>query len=147
MQKRRWMFRIYTPQDVNNTLPEVARRFNEILSQKKHVVELHEELQRTTEFGSNLEEFIKKKQQLNGAVTALYKSIELLESMGIVIKSVEEGLVDFPCKRFDEDVWLCWKFGETEIKFWHSKDEGFLGRKPLPPRGFSLDVDDLSDLK
>ena len=141
------MFRIYTPQDANNTLPEVARRFDEILSQKRQVIELHEDLQRTIEFESKLEEFVKKKQQLNVAVTALYKSIESLESMGIVIKSVEEGLVDFPCKRFEEDIWLCWKFGETEIKFWHAREEGFLGRKPLPPRGFSLEVDDLSDLK
>ncbi len=141
------MFRIYTQQDANNTLPEVRRKFNEVLSQKKYVVELHEELQKTIEFNYNLEEFIHKKQQLNAAVSELYKSIETLESMGIVIKSVEEGLVDFPCKRFDEEVWLCWKFGENEIKFWHAKEEGFLGRKPLPQRGFSGEVDDFSDLK
>jgi hypothetical protein len=141
------MFRIYTQQDANNTLPEVRRKFNEILSQKKYVVELHEDLQRTIEFNSELEEFIEKKQELNAAVSELYKSIEALESMGIVIKSVEEGLVDFPCKRFDEEVWLCWKFGEKEIKFWHAKEEGFLGRKPLPPRGFSAEADDFSDLR
>ena len=140
------MFRIYTQQDANNTLPEVKRKFNGILSQKKYVVELHEELQRTIEFNSNLEEFIEKKQELNAAVSELYKAIEALESMGIVIKSVEEGLVDFPCKRFDEEVWLCWKLGENEIKFWHAKEEGFLGRKPLPPKGFSVEADDLSDL-
>lgn len=141
------MFRIYTQQDANNTLPEVRRKFNEILSQKKYVVELHEDLQRTIEFNSELEEFIEKKQELNTAVSELYKSIEALESMGIVIKSVEEGLVDFPCKRFNEEVWLCWKFGENEIKFWHTKEEGFLGRKPLPPRGFSAEADDFSDLR
>jgi hypothetical protein len=140
------MFRIYTPQDANNTLPEVSKKFNDILCQKNHVLELHEELQRTLELNSDLEEFIKKKQELNVAVTALYRAIEGLESMGIVIKSVEEGLVDFPCKRFDKEVWLCWKLGESEIKFWHTKEEGFLGRKPLPPRGFIVGTDDLSDL-
>ncbi len=141
------MFRIYTPQDANNTLPEVTRRFNEILTLKKYVVELHEDLQRSIDFNCDLKEFIIKKQELNVAVSTLYKSIEGLESMGIVIKSVEEGLVDFPCRRFDQEVWLCWKLGESEIKFWHAKEEGFLGRKPLPPKGFSLDVDDFSDLK
>lgn len=49
----------------------------------------------------------------------------------MVVKSIEQGLLDFPSKRFDEEVWLCWKYGETEIKFWHEKDSGFMGRKPV----------------
>ncbi|MGC2428330.1 MAG: DUF2203 domain-containing protein, partial [Nitrososphaeraceae archaeon] len=97
------------------------------------------------ESGSTLERFIKKKQELNLAVTNLYKSIEQLEDMGVMIKSVDEGLLDFPSLRFDQEVWLCWKSGETEIKFWHAKDEGFIGRKPLSPKGF-LD-EDLEDLR
>jgi hypothetical protein len=141
------MFRIYTPQDANKALPEVRRRFNTILSQKNNVVALQEELQKTVESGRSLENFIKKKQQLNGAVSNLYKSIELLEDMGIMIKSVDDGLLDFPCMRFDEEVWLCWKQGETEIKFWHGKEEGFMGRKPLAPKGFLTGEDDLSDLR
>jgi hypothetical protein len=68
-------------------------------------------------------------------VTELYKSIEQLEGLGVMIKSVDEGLLDFPSKRFDEEVWLCWKAGEDEIKFWHGKDEGFMGRKPLETTG------------
>jgi hypothetical protein len=48
-----------------------------------------------------------------------------------MIKSIEQGLLDFPSKRFDEEVCLCWKHGETEIKFWHDKDSGFMGRKPI----------------
>ena len=141
------MFRIYTPQDANKALPEIKRRFNTILSQKNNVVALQEELQKTVESGSSLESFIKKKQQLNGAVSNLYKSIELLEDMGILIKSVDDGLLDFPCMRFDEEVWLCWKRGETEIKFWHDKEEGFMGRKPLAPKGFLTGEDDLADLR
>jgi hypothetical protein len=141
------MFRIYTPQDANKALPEVKRRFNTILSQKNNVVALQEELQKTVESGCSLESFIKKKQQLNGVVSNLYKSIELLEDMGIMIKSVDDGLLDFPCLRFDKEVWLCWKLGETEIKFWHDKEEGFAGRKPLAPKGFLTGEDDLSDLR
>ena len=141
------MFRIYTPQDANKALPEVKRRFNTILSQKNNVVALQEEVQKTLESGSSLEIFIKKKQQLNGAVSSLYKSIEQLEDMGIMIKSVDDGLLDFPCMRFDEEVWLCWKLGETEIKFWHDKEEGFMGRKPLAPKGFLTGEDDLADLR
>src|SRR5919112_263647 len=46
-----------------------------------------------------------------------------------------EGLLDFPSRRFDEEVWLCWKVGETKVKFWHGKEEGFMGRKPLESTG------------
>jgi hypothetical protein len=141
------MFRIYTPQDANKALPEVKRRFNTILSQKNYVVALQEELQKTVESSCSLERFIEKKQQLNGEVSNLYKAIEQLEDMGIMIKSVDEGLLDFPSMRFNEEVWLCWKLGETEIKFWHNKEEGFMGRKPLAPRGFLKEEDDLADLR
>jgi hypothetical protein len=82
-------------------------------------------------------------------VSSLYRSIEQVEERGVMIKSVDEGLLDFPSKRFDEEVWLCWKMGEREVKFWHKKDEGFAGRKPLSPHGLSKveTQDDLSDLR
>jgi hypothetical protein len=146
LKKSCFMSPIYTPQDANKVLPEVKRRFHSILSQKKRVVSIQDELQNIIDTESGFESFIKKKQELNNAVTNLYKSIELLEDMGIIIKSVDEGLIDFPSLRFNEEVWLCWKIGETEIKFWHGKEEGFNGRKPLAPRGF-LGVDDLADLR
>jgi hypothetical protein len=43
-----------------------------------------------------------------------------------------DGLLDFPARRGDEDVLLCWKLGEDEIAYWHGLEEGFAGRKPLP---------------
>jgi hypothetical protein len=72
--------------------------------------------------------------------------IQEIEDMGIMIKSVDEGLLDFPSIKNDEEIWLCWKYGEESIKFWHRKDEGFKGRKPIPQKGFNL-IDDLADLR
>jgi hypothetical protein len=132
------MINLYTPQTANNALPEIKRLFSNIVAQKEKVIALQERLQMVVESGGYFEEFIKIKQELNTAVTNLYKSIEQLENNGVMIKSVDEGLLDFPSKRFDEEVWLCWKAGENEIKFWHGKDEGFMGRKPLVPSGFPL---------
>ena len=129
------MFTLYTPQTANKALPEVKRMFANIVAQKNRIVALNEELQITIESGGQFERFIKKKQELNIAVSNLYKAIEQLEGTGVVIKDVDQGLLDFPSKRFDEEVWLCWKAGEDEIKFWHAKDEGFMGRKPLESTG------------
>ena len=137
------MFTLYTPQTANKALPEVRRLFSNILLYKKQAVALQEQVEMVIQSGSQFNQFVKKKQELNSAVTSYYKAIERLEITGVVIKDVEQGLLDFPSKRFDEEVWLCWKVGEVDIKFWHAKDEGFMGRKPLGTDGFA---DDLSKL-
>src|SRR5919206_751323 len=130
------MFTLFTPRDANKVLPDIKRRFNTVLMQKDQIIVLEQELQRLIESDSSFEPFIKKKQTLNIAVSNLYKAVEQLENTGVMIKSIDEGLLDFPSMRFDEEVWLCWRDGEPEIKFWHSKQEGFMGRKPLTQTGF-----------
>jgi len=56
---------------------------------------------------------------------------ERIDDAGAQIKSLEEGLLDFPSLRDGELVLLCWKLGEGEIEYWHGMEEGFAGRKPL----------------
>ncbi len=62
---------------------------------------------------------------------AIAACAEQISAAGAQIKSLEEGLLDFPSSRDGEDVLLCWKLGEEEINYWHGRDEGFAGRKPL----------------
>ena len=55
-----------------------------------------------------------------------------LDKKGIVIKSLDEGLIDFPHIRSNkEEVYLCWKLGENDVHYWHSIPDGFPGRKPV----------------
>jgi hypothetical protein len=54
-----------------------------------------------------------------------------IETAGAQIKSLDEGLLDFPSRRGDEPILLCWKLGEDDIGYWHGVDEGFAGRQPL----------------
>ena len=53
---------------------------------------------------------------------------------GCVIKDLEVGLLDFPSRINNEEVYLCWRLGEDRIRFYHRQDEGFAGRRPLDPR-------------
>ena len=140
------MFNFFTPIRANSILPEVRSRFTKILNQRERILELQSELSLIVEQDNNHEKFFNIKNQINKTISELYKQIEELEEMGILIKSFEESLIDFPAKRFDEEVWLCWKLGEDEVKFWHTKDEGFLGRKPLSIKG-TFDEDKLEDLR
>ena len=63
---------------------------------------------------------------------AISECADRINAAGAEVKSLEEGLLDFPARRGDEVVLLCWKLGEDQIRYWHRVDEGFGGRKPLP---------------
>lgn len=132
------MFSFFTTNEANTALPDVIKKFEYALSKKNEVSKLEQQLQMCLSTTNSFEEFITLKQKLNSAVTKFYEAVEVLESTGVSVKSIEQGLLDFPSKRFDEEVWLCWKYGETEIKFWHEKDSGFMGRKPIEVNDESL---------
>lgn len=125
------MFSHFTLKGANDILPSVIKKYKNTVNFRNEVVRIQSELESNPKYVSSFKDYIPKKQELNSAISNLYKSIEDIENMGIVIKSMEEGLLDFPSLRFNEEIWLCWKEGETEIKFWHGRDEGFNGRKPV----------------
>ncbi len=132
------MFSFFTTNEANESLPDVIKKFEYALAKNNEVKKLEHQLQMSLSTTNSFEEYVTIKQQLNSAITKFYESVEILESTGVVVKSIEQGLLDFPSKRFDEEVWLCWKYGETEIKFWHEKDSGFMGRKPIEVSDESL---------
>ena len=125
------MFSFFTAKQANEVLPDVIKKFEYALAKKNDITKIEKELQMTLSTTDSFEKYMILKQQLNSAITKFYQSIEILENTGVMIKSIEQGLLDFPSKRFDEEVCLCWKHGESEIKFWHDKDSGFMGRKPI----------------
>ncbi len=62
----------------------------------------------------------------------LVEIVRGLEARGILVKGLDEGLIDFPHIRSNgEEVYLCWKVGENDIGYWHSVDGGFAGRRRI----------------
>jgi hypothetical protein len=57
-----------------------------------------------------------------------------IDSIGVQIKDLNIGLLDFPCEVDGRIVLLCWKMGEPTITHWHGTEEGFAGRKPIDER-------------
>jgi hypothetical protein len=57
-----------------------------------------------------------------------------IDSIGVQVKDLDIGLLDFPCETDGRIVLLCWKMGEASITHWHSPEEGFAGRKPIDER-------------
>lgn len=125
------MFSHFTLEQANKLLPSVIQKFDNVVSAKNEVVRIQSDFETNPKYMANFKDYIIKKQELNSAITNFYKAIEDLEATGVSVKSIDQGLLDFPSLMFNEEIWLCWKQGETEIKFWHGKDEGFNGRKPI----------------
>ena len=125
------MFTYFTIKSANEALPDVIAKFNNLKKQKNEIIKAEQELQLIMSSTDSFEKYITQKQKLNSEMTKFYQLIEELEATGVSLKGLDQGLLDFPSKRFDEDVWLCWKDGETEIKFWHDMNSGFNGRKPI----------------
>jgi hypothetical protein len=70
--------------------------------------------------------------QLEREAEAVAHAVEELERIGVQVKDLDRGLVDFPALHDGEEVLLCWQVGEDEVAYWHGLEEGFAGRKPLP---------------
>ena len=72
-------------------------------------------------------------EQLQREAEAVAGAVEELQALGVLVKDLDRGLVDFPARRDGEEVLLCWQVGEGEVAYWHGLEEGFAGRKPLDP--------------
>jgi hypothetical protein len=133
--------RIYTPREASALVPKLSRAFDEIdevrlrlktIKGKIDVLEMiwGEEVQAETnpdhkEHAHYLEEIEQAKKDYDAAG----RKIAEFEA---VVKSIEQGLVDFYGVIDSRLVFLCWKRGEKTIEFYHHLEDGFPGRQPIP---------------
>ena len=70
-----------------------------------------------------------------GALLPEFQRMEIaylaIQEIGCELKDIDSGLLDFPALREGREVYLCWRYGEDHIRFWHDLDAGFAGRQPL----------------
>jgi hypothetical protein len=76
----------------------------------------------------------KQRAELEGYLKQVRESIAEIDAIGVQVKDLESGLLDFPCRVEDEVVLLCWKMGEPAIEHWHTVEAGFSGRQPVDER-------------
>ncbi len=57
--------------------------------------------------------------------------LDHLESLGLVVRDLDDGLVDIPTVRDGERAWLCWRLSDPQLGYWHTTREGFTARRPL----------------
>jgi hypothetical protein len=76
----------------------------------------------------------RRKAELVNAEQRAKDAIAEIDSIGVQVKDIEIGLLDFPCEVDGQIILLCWKLGEKSITHWHGTQEGFAGRKPIDER-------------
>lgn len=76
----------------------------------------------------------KQRSEMEDHLKQVRDSIAEIDSIGVQVKDLDSGLLDFPCRMDDEIVLLCWRVGETAIEHWHTMDSGFKGRQRVDER-------------
>ena len=82
----------------------------------------------------NVEGVSKQRAEVDDQLQRVRETIAEIDAIGVQVKDLDTGLLDFPCRLEDEVVLLCWRLGESAIEHWHTMEAGFKGRQPLDDR-------------
>ena len=82
----------------------------------------------------NVVHLARRKAEREKAIQRTKDAMDEIDAMGVQVKDLDIGLLDFPCEVDGEVILLCWKLGENAITHWHGVSEGFTGRKPIDAR-------------
>jgi hypothetical protein len=75
-----------------------------------------------------------RRAQRDQALQRVKDAMAEIDAIGVQVKDLDLGLLDFPCEVDGQIILLCWKLGEKAITYWHGVSEGFAGRKPVDER-------------
>jgi hypothetical protein len=129
--------RIFTPAEARAVLPEVRRYAERLVAVRADQLaaraKLSELVAATQGNGHRLdgELLVALREEVECAESELAESLAALEEIGVVVKDIDAGLVDFLAIRDGREVFLCWQLGEPDVTWWHGLEEGFRGRKPI----------------
>jgi hypothetical protein len=130
--------RHFTPEEANAALPQVRPLVEELVARRRaHVDALarQEELEghiKGNGGGIPPATLADAAAVVDREARELARIVDELAELGLQVKDLDEGLVDFPALRHGETVLLCWRLGEDDVAWWHTLEDGFAGRRPLP---------------
>lgn len=131
----------FTLNEATTLLPVLRALLKRAMEGKRLIEDVEKELQdvkhRILLSGGlliDIPEMARRRAEHDKALQNIKDALAEIDAIGVQVKDLDIGLLDFPCVVDDDIVLLCWKYGEEKIQFWHGMEEGFRGRKPIDER-------------
>ncbi|MGH2416821.1 MAG: DUF2203 domain-containing protein [Candidatus Limnocylindria bacterium] len=123
----------YTVDEARALLPQVRATLLQLAVERRRADASHGELHhRLRHDGDGPSEDLARLEATTEELrTRVRDLLDHLESLGVVIRDLDAGLVDIPTLRDGEPAWLCWRLADPELGYWHTTREGFSTRRPL----------------
>jgi hypothetical protein len=121
--------RHFTRAEANALLPQLRALLDQLREAKDELTdtEAHQVLAEAAPSNGGGDEG----RQVGVAFLEVRRLLDTIEQSGIVLRDIDQGLVDFPALIDEREVYLCWELGEDEVAYWHDLDAGYGGREPL----------------
>lgn len=133
--------RTFTLKEAQNLLPILESLLRKATDSKQRAEEIDAEFQQVNArimmhggLSLDIVPFARLRAERDKLTQTITDTLAEIAAMGVQIKDLDIGLLDFPCLVEGKVVLLCWKLGEETITHWHGTDEGFAGRKPIDER-------------
>ena len=130
--------RMFTLSEAESTRAEIESSLIEAMESRRRMVDLEATLLAQTErivrmggVSIPYEKAAATRLERDRVAASLQDAVDRIHSTGCIVKDLEVGLLDFPARMDNQNVYLCWRLGEPSVQFWHEIDAGFVGRRPL----------------
>jgi hypothetical protein len=136
------MARFFDLDEANETLPELRTILETLRDERTQLIALRDEFARqtapetapgdATSHDRNLAaERRRLRLRMQGVIDQMQAGVARIDELGVTLREIETGLVDFAALVNGRQVWLCWRLGEGDVEWWHELSDGFGGRQPL----------------
>jgi hypothetical protein len=133
--------KIFTLDEAQSMLPLLQALLQRALDSKQTADEIEAELSALVHrihlsggMQVNVGEVAGRRSEMEKQIQRARETVGEIDEIGVQVKDLNTGLLDFPCRIDDEIVLLCWQSGEPSIEHWHTFESGFKGRQPIDDR-------------
>ena len=145
------MARFFDLDEANETIPELRTILETLRDERSQLIALRDEFARRTALetapgdasaertaddaaartSESTAERRRLRLRMQGVIDQMQAGVARIDELGVTLREIETGLVDFPALVAGRQVWLCWRLGEGDVEWWHELSDGIGGRRPL----------------
>jgi len=141
------MVKFFDVDAANAALPELRTILETLRDERGQLIQLRDEFARQAaletaaagpapidqadETAPGAEERRRLRLRMQGVIDQMQAGVARIDELGVTLREIETGLIDFPALASGRQVWLCWRLGEGDVEWWHELTDGFGGRRAL----------------